>query len=70
MTTDTSERGLERLICRALTGSACDPETGKADAIRERPATYGAGKEAKEVVLGGGVGVDREVHRCAPDVEE
>ncbi len=25
MTTDTSERGLERLICTALTGHACDP---------------------------------------------
>ena len=24
MTTDTSERGLERLICTALTGSSCD----------------------------------------------
>ena len=24
MTTDTSERGLERLICTALTGSPCD----------------------------------------------
>jgi type I restriction enzyme R subunit len=43
MTTDTSERGLERLICRALTGSACDPGTVKADAVRERPAAYGAG---------------------------
>ena len=25
MTTDTSERGLERLICRGLTGKPCDP---------------------------------------------
>ena len=25
MTTDTSERGLERLICKALTGDPCDP---------------------------------------------
>lgn len=25
MTTDTSERGLERLICAALTGKPCDP---------------------------------------------
>jgi len=24
MTTDTSERGLERLICAALTGAPCD----------------------------------------------
>jgi len=43
MTTDTSERGLERLICTALTGAACDPGTVKADAVRERPAAYGAG---------------------------
>ena len=27
MSSDTSERGLERLICEALTGSACDPGT-------------------------------------------
>ena len=25
MTTDTSERGLERLICKALAGDVCDP---------------------------------------------
>ena len=43
MTTDTSERGLERLICTALTCSPCDPGTAKADTVRERPATYGAG---------------------------
>ena len=43
MTTDTSERGLERLICTALTGSACDPGTATADTVRERPAAYGAG---------------------------
>ena len=41
MPTDTSERGLERLICMALTGEPCDlvPE----GIVRERPATYGAG---------------------------
>ena len=27
MTTDTSERGLERLICTSLTGGPCDPAT-------------------------------------------
>ncbi|MCA9520117.1 MAG: type I restriction endonuclease subunit R, partial [Myxococcales bacterium] len=43
MTTDTSERGLERLICTALTGSACDPGAAKAEAVRERPAAYSAG---------------------------
>ena len=41
MTTDTSEKGLERLICTALTGAACDPPQG--DAIAERPSSYGAG---------------------------
>ncbi|MBI4881057.1 MAG: type I restriction endonuclease subunit R [Planctomycetes bacterium] len=46
MTTDTSERGLERLICRALTGSPCDPgrsEAGAAGAVADRPAVYGSG---------------------------
>ena len=41
MTTDTSESGLERLICTALTGNPCDPVA--ADGLRERPAAYGAG---------------------------
>jgi len=40
---DTSERGLERLICTALIGATCDPGTVKADAVREWPAVYGAG---------------------------
>ena len=39
MTTDTSERGLERLICTALAGHPCEPN-GK---VGERPATYSAG---------------------------
>ena len=41
MTTDTTERGLERLICTALTGLPCDP-TPEYE-VGERPATYGAG---------------------------
>ncbi len=41
MTTDTSETGLERLICTALTGHPCD--TPPSGAVRERPASYGAG---------------------------
>ncbi len=41
MTTDTSEAGLESLICTALTGHPCDPAA--ADGLRERPAAYGAG---------------------------
>ena len=40
-TTDTSEKGLERLICTALTGAPCDPPEGSA--FHERPASYNAG---------------------------
>ena len=40
-TTDTTEKGLESLICTALTGAACDP--AQAGMTRERPSTYGAG---------------------------
>ena len=41
-TTDTSERGLERLICRALAGHPCDPPPGPT--AGEPPAGYaGAG---------------------------
>ena len=38
-TTDTTERGLERLICKALTGDPCDPPTGRT--VGERRASYG-----------------------------
>ena len=41
--TDTSEKGLERLICTTLTGGPCDPSVPGNDDVRERPATYGAG---------------------------
>ena len=41
MTTDTTERGLERLICTALTGTACDPAQG---GVAQEPRTgHGAG---------------------------
>lgn len=43
MPTDTSERGLERLICTALTGSPCDPRARSDNLLKEEPATYGAG---------------------------
>jgi type I restriction enzyme R subunit len=43
MTTDTSERGLERLICTALTGSPCDPDTAPVGTVAESVATYGVG---------------------------
>jgi type I restriction enzyme R subunit len=43
MTTDTSERGLERLICAALTGSPCDPGAAPVGEVRERPAAYAKG---------------------------
>ena len=42
MTTDTSERGLERLICTALTGHPCDPPK-PGEESHERPANYGFG---------------------------
>ena len=38
MPTDTSERGLERLICTALTGHPCDPPLGPT--VGEPPAHY------------------------------
>jgi len=39
LTTDTSERGLERLICTALTGSPCD--SSPAGMLRETAPSYG-----------------------------
>ena len=41
MTTDTSEKGLERLICTVLTGAACDP--AQEGAVPEQPSGDGAG---------------------------
>lgn len=41
MKTDVSEKGLERLICEALTGSLCDPSSTAADAVREPGIPYG-----------------------------
>ncbi len=41
MTTDTSEKGLERLICEALTGVDCEPSRG--GLVAERPSSYGVG---------------------------
>lgn len=41
MATDTSEKGLERLICTALTGVPCDPGTASVDRVRETPPAYG-----------------------------
>ena len=39
MTTDTSEQGLERLICTALAGHPCDPPT--ADSVQDTRVAYG-----------------------------
>ena len=39
MTTDTSERGLERLICTVLAGHPCEPPA--AGTVAEPPADYG-----------------------------
>ena len=41
MTTDTTERGLERRICTILTGHPCDPP--KAGDLGERPGVYNYG---------------------------
>jgi type I restriction enzyme R subunit len=42
MVTDTSEAGLEALICRALTGSGCAPRlAGAPPEVAEPPAPYG-----------------------------
>lgn len=41
MKTDTSETGLERLICIALTGSPCDPGTVQTGVAGESSAPYG-----------------------------
>ena len=44
MTTDTSEKGLERLICEALTGAPCDaPQRGAHDLPSGRLAMALAG---------------------------
>jgi type I restriction enzyme R subunit len=40
MTTDTSERGLERLICTALTGDPCDPVAGAVGGIGDAAGRY------------------------------
>ena len=39
MTTDLTERGLERLICEAMTGDPCDPPAART--VGERLAPYG-----------------------------
>ena len=40
-TTDTSEKGLERLICTTLAGHPCEPSDGRS--LAERPSIYGVG---------------------------
>ena len=55
MPTDTTERGLESLICITLTGSSCDPGAIPAGETYERPAAYGTGW-----VCGDPVAYDRE----------
>ena len=41
MTTDTSERALERRICETLTGSACEPDAAPSGQIAEASGGYG-----------------------------
>jgi len=40
-TTDTSEKGLEKLICVALTGHTCEPAPDKATMVSEPSTPYG-----------------------------
>ena len=46
MTTDTSEKGLERLICTALAGASCDPTESAQRVIAEELPTKVAGDRA------------------------
>ena len=43
MTTDTSEKGLERLICTALTGAPCDADAAHTDELRDVSARGSSG---------------------------
>ena len=60
-TTDTSERGLERLICTALAGHACDPP--QAGQVSEPHAGYGG------VGWGGGSSHDYDREFCVDRVQ-
>ena len=42
-TTDTTEKGLENLICASMTDSRRQPPSGDRRGVVERPASYGAG---------------------------
>lgn len=53
MTTDTSERGLERLICTALTRAPCDRGVPPS-VVQERPATHAASWVGGAAAGGGG----------------
>jgi type I restriction enzyme, R subunit len=54
MTTDTSERGLERLICKALTGSPCLSAEASAKAGDPTARPTGAGSEPTAGAEGAG----------------
>ncbi len=41
--TDTTEKGLERLICTALTGHPCDPGAFDAEGVAEAGLVWGGG---------------------------
>ncbi len=53
MTTDTTERGLERLICTALAGHPCDPPGG--EGIAEEAGLYGPPDGAEDLTEEGDV---------------
>lgn len=77
MKTDTSEKGLERLICTALTGAPCDTgDSSSAAQVVERPAVYSPGW-----ICSNPVDYDREycidlaqfrafLHKTQPEVAE
>ena len=50
MPTDTNEKGLEALICTALTGHPCDPP--QAGVVHERPSAYSVALVASGRVRG------------------
>ena len=61
MTADTSERGLERLICTALAGHPCEPPSAKA--VVEPPTGYGG------VGWSGGSYLDYDREHCVDLVQ-
>ncbi len=60
--TDTSEKGLERLICTALTGHPCDPGTFDAETVVEAGAPWGTAPSTPGATGGGWIGGQPETY--------